>query len=141
MSRGYTLLEAVTVLVLLATITAALTPAFRRYGDTAAVVAARESVVALITRARVMAAGAGGAAVHVGAAPSIARLTVGGLDVEVERLEDELGVVVDLGGREEVVLSFDALGIGRVASATLRFTRRRSERTLVVAAYGRVRRR
>jgi hypothetical protein len=140
MSRGYTLLETVTVLVLLGTITAALTPAFRHYGDTAAVVAARESVVGLITRARVAATGAGGSTVHLRATPSIAWLSVGGVDVEAERLEHELGVVVDLGGRDEVVLSFDALGIGRVASATLRFKRGRSERTLVVAAYGRVRR-
>ena len=140
MSRGYTLLEAVTVLVILATLTAALTPTFRRFGDTAAVIAAREAVVGLISRARVSAVGGGGASVRIGAVPSVARLIVGGVEVDVDRLEHQHGVVVDLGGREEVVLSFDALGIGRVASATLRFTRGRSERTLVIAAYGRVRR-
>lgn len=140
MSRGYTLLEALTVLILVASLSAVLAPAFRRYGDTAAVVAARESVVGLVTRARVSAAGAGGAAVRIRATPSIAWLSVGGVEVEAERLQDELGVAVDLGGRDEVVLPFDALGIGRVASATLRFTRGGSERTLVVAAYGRVRR-
>jgi hypothetical protein len=42
--------------------------------------------------------------------------------------------------RPEAVLRYDALGLGRVASQTLLFTRGRAEARLTVSAYGRIRR-
>ena len=50
-------------------------------------------------------------------------------------------VRVDTGRRDTLVLAFDALGLGRVASATIVFRRGAAERALVVSGYGRVRRR
>lgn len=141
MSRGHTLLEIATVLALLGSTVAAVAPALRRHRDVSAVVAARESVVALVAEARVLAVGRGGADVRLSAGSSDASLLAGADTVRSLRIREDLGVELELGGRDEVVLSYDAVGVGRVASATVGFRRGAEERFLVVSSYGRVRRR
>lgn len=141
MSRGHTLIELATVLALIAATLAVVSPSLRRHRDSAAAFAARESVAGLIAKARVSAIGRGGAEVHLRVSPSIASVVVHGDTTFASDIEDDTGAVLDLGGRGEAVLVYDEVGLGRVASATLRFRRGEAERTLVVSSYGRVRRR
>jgi hypothetical protein len=57
-------------------------------------------------------------------------------------LQEEYGVSLDLGGgRTDVELAYDALGLGRVASQTVVFRRGDATAELVVSGYGRLRRR
>jgi hypothetical protein len=57
------------------------------------------------------------------------------------RLEEDLGVHVLLSGnRSAVEIAFDALGLGRIASQTLRFRLESQEAGLTVSSFGRVRR-
>jgi hypothetical protein len=56
-------------------------------------------------------------------------------------LQEELSVTVELSrGRSATELRYDALGLGQVASETLRFRRGDAASALVVSGYGRVRR-
>ena len=45
------------------------------------------------------------------------------------------------GDRESAELTFDAMGVGRVASQTFRFSRGSAQAELVVSSFGRVTRR
>lgn len=142
MRTGFTLLELATVLTVVAVAAAGLGPAVGRWGDRAAVVGAREAVAALVAEARASGLGRGGARVHVAARPWRAWSEVDGRVLRSVDLEVEAGVRVDLSAqRERTTLEYDALGVGRVASETLRFRRGGAEAALVVSGYGRVRRR
>lgn len=137
MHRGYSLIEVMAALTVVATTVSVAAPAAKEYTDLTAVVAARESVVGVFARARVEAIARGGATVRVVADPPAVSLTAGGAMRAAYTIE---GVSLDLGGRPEVELTYDALGIGRVASVTVRLSRGRVERRLVVSSFGRVRR-
>ncbi|MEQ8330238.1 MAG: prepilin-type N-terminal cleavage/methylation domain-containing protein [Longimicrobiales bacterium] len=142
MRTGHTLVELIVVLALLAVGAAAVLPGARTWADRAAVLGARESVAALVARARVEAVGRGGAAVHVAADSSIAWTLADGGVLDRVDLADRFGIHVVLAGRRTAtVLTYDALGVGRVASETLRFRRGGAEAALIVSGYGRVRRR
>lgn len=137
---GFTLLELVAVMTLLALGVAHLLPQARRWGDRVAVRAAREEVVGLLHRARMEAVAWGGATVVITSAPPEVELWVTGRSVAISSLRDQ-GVALTLSGdRPRVELVYDALGLGRVASQTLRFRRGSAEALLVVSAWGRVRR-
>ena len=141
MSRGYSLVETLMVVTIFAMTVASLAPAARRYRDSSTVVAARESVVGLIAEARVRALGRGGIVVHLGGDPFRAWLTQTDSVVRILSLGEDLGVTLVLArGRTEVQLAYDALALGRVASQTLTFRHGEAVRSLVVSAYGRVRR-
>lgn len=142
MSRGYTLLEAVTALTLLGLIISTAAPALGGLRDRATVNASREALAGLIAEARVLAVARGGATVHVRRAPPAAWVSVA--DSVVRSLPGGVtdGVTLALsGGRDEIRLRYDALGLGRVASSTIRIRRGGVEGALVVSSYGRVRRR
>lgn len=143
MDRGLTFVELLLFLVLLSLGVASFLPALRHQRDRLAVAGAREAVAGVIARGRAEARARGGAAVVLRAAPPGAR--VEGKHGEVAVLGSDLvsfGVELDLGGEAgEVRLYYDALGVGRVASRTVLFRRGRAEAALVVASYGRVRRR
>lgn len=142
MSRGYSLVETIMVVAIFSMTVASLAPAARRYRDSSAVVAARESVVGLIAEARVRALGTGGVIVHLGGDPVQAWVTQNDSIVRVLALGRDLGVTLALGrGRTEARLAYDALALGRVASETLTFRRGDAESSVVVSGYGRVRRR
>jgi Tfp pilus assembly protein FimT len=136
---GYTILELITVMTLMGLVTAGLLPAARHQLDRMAVLGAREEVAGLFHRARFEAISRGGAHLLLTADPSSAELSAEGEALARVGLRHEYGVVLTLSsGREEAELAFDALGLGRVASQTLRFTRGNAEAILVVSSLGRV---
>lgn len=139
--RGHTLFELTVVLLLMAVLTSSLAPAARRYRDRAAVVAAREITVGLLSRARRTAMTGGSAEVALEAAPARARVLVGDSVVAQAMLETDLGVRMELGeGRERAIVSFNVMGLGLLASRTIIFRRGDAAATLVVSGLGRVRR-
>lgn len=140
--RGHTLLELAVVLALMSAVTSVLAPAARRWHDRAAVVAAREVVVGLLVRARVAAMATGSARVSVETAPGRARALVADSVLDTADLERELGVRVELaGGRTSASVAYDAMGLGRMAGATITFRRGEASAALVVSGLGRARRR
>jgi prepilin-type N-terminal cleavage/methylation domain-containing protein len=140
--RGYTLVELVFVLLLVGVATASAAPAARRQLDRAMVLGAREALVGLLAEARLAAVGSGGASVRVSATARTAEVLVGGVRRRSVLLGTDFGVTLTLSGSAtEAELSYDALGLGRVASQTIGFRRGDQVAELVVSAYGRVRRR
>jgi len=141
MRRGHTLVELSVVLALLALGLSVVLPAARGLRDRSAVLSAREEVAGLIAEARTAALAWGGATVHVRAGDATIWYEAGGRVPRRVSLRPEPGVEVLLPrGRSASDLRYDALGIGRVASETLRFRRGDAESTLVISGYGRVRR-
>lgn len=139
--RGHTLLELAAVLLLLGLACGAVMPTGRRLRDKAAVIAARESVAGLLAEARAAAVAHGGADVLVASGPWRAWYATGDSVRRTLSIESELGVSVVLArGRASTEVHYDALGLGRVASETLVFTRGDQQSGLVLSAYGRVRR-
>ncbi len=142
MRRGYTLIELSLVLTLATMTCLTLLPTARRLRDRMAVVAAREALAGLIARARVDALARGGSTVHVRGVSGRAWYEASDSVLATLELQRDFAVTVALGGtRDSADLRFDALGIGRIASQTLRFRRGSEEAVLVVSGYGRVRRR
>ena len=140
--RGHTLIELVFVLLLVGVATATAAPAAVRQRDRALVVAAREAVVGLVSQARAAAVSSGGSKVRLRATPARADALAGGVALRSIALDVDFGVALDLGGAApEVELSYDVLGLGRVASQTIRFRRGSEVAELIVSSYGRVRRR
>jgi type II secretory pathway pseudopilin PulG len=136
---GYTILELLTVMVLMGLSMSVLLPAARRQVDRMAVLGAREEVAGLFHRARSEAIARGGARVVLVAEPPRAELLAGNEVLARAHLNDEYRITLTLSsGRPEAELIFDALGLGRVASQTLRFSRGRAEVRLVVSSLGRV---
>lgn len=140
--RGFTLIELAVVVALTAFAAASLAPAARRYRDRAAVLAAREAMVGVLAEARVTALASGEAHVSIESGPWVARSEQADSVLSVVRLESEWGVTVGLPGRRSSSrISFNALGLGRMASQTLVFRRGGASASLVVSSLGRVRRR
>jgi Tfp pilus assembly protein FimT len=140
--RGHTVVELLLVMTLMAASAASLAPAARLYRDRAAVLAAREAFVGLLAEARAAAMEAGRGEVHVTSDPWEARAVVGETTVRAVALARDYDVGLTLsGGRSEVVLRFDALGLGRLANQTVVFSRGEARAELTISAYGRVRRR
>jgi type II secretory pathway pseudopilin PulG len=136
---GYTILELLAALVLMGLSLSVLLSAARRQVDRMAVLGAREEVAGIFHRARSEAISRGGALVFLVADPARAELSAGNEVLALAHLRDEYGVTLTLSsGRPEAELTFDALGLGRVASQTLRFSRGRAEVRLVVSSLGRV---
>lgn len=142
MARGFTLFELCAALLLASVALGAAVPGVRSIQDRLAVVAAREAVAGLIAEARTVALHRGGASVSVTTAPPRAWSEAGDSLLRTISLDAELHVSVHLSrGKAAARLRYDALGLGQVASETLRFRRGDAEASLVVSGYGRVRRR
>jgi prepilin-type N-terminal cleavage/methylation domain-containing protein len=142
MARGFTLLEMTVAVSLAAVLLAVGIPAAHRSMDRMAVVGAREALVGMVVRARSEALARGGATLVVD--PFGGRIQVeSGTDVlESLDLDTAFGVGLDVGTPSRVVrLSFDGLGIGRVASRTIVLQRGVAQAGVVVSSYGRVTRR
>lgn len=141
--RGHTLLEISLVLVLLGAGSWAVTSAARRVVDRTAVRSAREELAGLLARARREAILYGGSEVVLTAEPPRASLFNGGArTASTPDLREAYGVSLDPGGGEgSVRLRWDALGLGRMTSRTVRIGRGRARAELVISARGRVRRR
>jgi len=142
MTRGFTLLEITVAASLFALLLAVCLPSARRSVDRMAVVGAREGLVGMVVRARAEALARGGAVLVV---------DPGGGNVRVESeagMADSLdlaagfGVRVETGASGTVArLTFDGLGIGRVASRTIVVRRGSAEAGITVSSYGRIVRR
>ena len=138
---GHTLIETIVVLAILAGLLSIAAPAMIRWRDGAAVRSARDDLAAALGWTRLAAASHGGAALIVD--PLTARYSV-----RVERgsgrpsvdLGGRYGVTIDPGTDRPVVLRYDALGIGRLTSRTIRIRRGAAEAGVTVSAYGRYRR-
>lgn len=138
-SRGSTLAELATAMVLIAVgLTVALPPA-TTLRDRLAVGAASNEVVAIFVRARAAAPRFGGARVDVRAVEDEVLLVAADSVLARARLALEHGVdLVLTNGRDRAEIVYDALGLGRVASRTLVVRRGRAADTLRVSSYGRV---
>lgn len=142
LSSGFTLLELVVALFLLGLAVAQLIPAARHQLHRMAVLGAREEVAGLLHRARGEAVARGGAEIILTSAPPLVELIASGDTLERVDLEESYGVSLGLSrDRSQARLVFGPLGLGRVASQTLRFLRGREEARLVVSSLGRVARR
>lgn len=140
-ARGFTLLELACALLLLSVLLGTALPRLRGVVDRSAVVAAREALAGALARARMDALTHGGARLRLQRRPSAVSVEVPGREPVLLPLEDRFGVELVLSrGRREVELRFDALGLGRMTSETVRIRRNGSEVRLVVSGYGRVRR-
>ena len=141
MERGHTLIELTVALLLAAGLMGSLVPAARSYRHRFAVVSARESLAGLFAEARMVAPAVGGATVHLTSEPGRAWVAVDDSVGASVALEEEFGVRVQLGfSRTTAQLSYDALGLGRVASLTVRLRRGDAQAGLTVSSFGRVRR-
>jgi len=141
MRHGHTLFELCAALLLASLAASVLVPAGRIFRDRMAVVAAREAVAGLVAEARMAALAHGGARVRLAAGPWRCWIEVGDSVSAIAALERDLGVVVSLSReRLETSLDYDALGLGSVASETLRFRRGDQQSALIVSGYGRLRR-
>lgn len=138
---GHTLPEVLLALTVAAVLTSLLVPPARRTVDRVAVDAARDRVAGLFLRARAAARARGGSSVEVDAPAGEVRLVAAdGWRAPPVLLRERFGVEVDAGLPGGVVrLAFDPLGIGRMASRTLRLRRGGAATSLVISSYGRVR--
>ncbi len=136
---GTTLVELVTVLLVMGLLSAAGLRAIHRLESAWAVRGASIAVAGLIREARFHAVARAGARVRLSAVPAQGVLEAGGMPLRTVDLGGEFGVTLNLSGAAEVVLVFDPAGVGRMASRTLYLRKGGAERRLVVSSYGRVR--
>jgi prepilin-type N-terminal cleavage/methylation domain-containing protein len=140
--RGFTLVELVVVLTLLGIAVSFLLPAARRQRDRMAVLGAREEVAGLLHRVRGEAIARGVAELALTTTPPVAEILSADDTLARARLEETYGVTLGLSrNRQEARLVFGPMGLGRVASQTLRFRRGDEEALLVVSSLGRAVRR
>jgi prepilin-type N-terminal cleavage/methylation domain-containing protein len=139
--RGFTLLELLAVVSLLGLVLSQALPLARAQVDRLAVVGAREKLAGLLHEARASAVTYGGARVRVVRSPPSAELLVGEEVHATVAFGRGRGTRLSLSrDRAEVEIRYDALGLGRVASQTVRFTRGEVGAALVISSYGRIRR-
>jgi prepilin-type N-terminal cleavage/methylation domain-containing protein len=140
--HGHTLVELLVAIAIAAMLLTLSVPPARRWHDGIVVRAARDEIAAALADTRVAAVAAGGAALVLD--PTGARFWVrpdGAPPGPPTDLESRYGVRMNAGtGQDEVVLRYDGLGIGRIASRTIRIERGRAAAGLTVSAYGRYRR-
>ncbi|MGH7507661.1 MAG: pilus assembly FimT family protein [Longimicrobiales bacterium] len=143
-SPGATLPELILALLILSVITAGGVLALRRGLEQYGVRAARDSMASAVAKARTLALAHGGARLVVD--PAIAAVwieaPVGSRVGDALRLGDVFGVSVaaDQNTGGPIVVEFDALGFGRIASRTFRLRRGSAEARLTLSSYGRPRR-
>lgn len=139
--RGYSLLELTAALSLAAIAWTALIPPASRYRDRAAVLVAREGLVAMLLETRTAAVEHGGASLHIDTEAMRAWVTVGDSMTHEMRLDEDGRVRIALGGaRTSTEVPYNGLGVGVFANETFDVLAGAQRAGLVVSAYGRVRR-
>lgn len=139
--RGYTLLELSAALVLVAIVWTALVRPLRGFGDRAAVLAARESLVGLLQETRTAAVIRGGASLHIASTDARAWITAADSTLRELGVGDGGRVRVVLGGgRTLTEIPYNALGLGVFANETVELRAGSARAALVISAHGRVRR-
>lgn len=138
---GVSVIEMLVVLSLLGILLGMIAPGAVRWRDAAAVRGARDELAAGLAWTRLAAAAHGGASLVMD--PAAARYWITMRDGATRRavdLFDRYGVTLETGTTDTLALEYDALGIGRVTSRTLRLRRGSAEGGLVVSGHGRFRR-
>lgn len=138
---GFTLTELLLVLTVLGILLSMVLPTVGRAFDVFAVRAARGALVAAAERARITALAQGGAVLFIDAPTNVVSILshTGNQVGQPIRLGDDYGVQLALGGRDQVGIRYDALGLGRIANTTVRIERRSVEGRVIFSIYGRAR--
>lgn len=140
-SRGYSLIELLTVLVLLAVLLGMAVPPAARWRDGVAARAARDELAAGLAWTRLSAVSHGGSALVIDAVNGrFWTTTPDGWNGPAVDLAALYAVRLQAGAQETVRLEYDALGIGRHASRTITIRRGSAVAGIVVSGYGRFRR-
>jgi len=136
------LTELLLVLTLLGILFTLAMPHARHGLDAMRVRSARESTVGAALRARSLAVAHGGADLVLDLSAETASAVDGnGVLAEQTALSQyDVRISADGTSSSRIVLRYDALGIGRMASRTIRFRRGRAEAGLTFSSYGRIRR-
>lgn len=140
---GVTLIELAIALVVIGVLLGTGAVPFARALDRYAVRGARDALAAGLAHARATAIASGGAELVIDLRAARYRVHIaGGSTAPPVDLRAQYRVVVSADGQaaDSIAFRFDALGIGRMTSRTIRFRRGRAEAGLTVATYGRVRR-
>lgn len=138
---GYTLLELLIVLGVLGALLGITFPRAGHWLDRAAVHSARDELGAALALTRISAVSHGGATLVLDPGSGQLSIIAGSARAgEMTDLARRYGVTVSAGTEDLVLFRYDALGIGRLTSRTVRFQRRSAEAGLTVSAYGRYRR-
>jgi len=138
---GYTLLELLCGLTLLAVLLGMVSLPAAYAGDVLAARAARSAIMAAAAATRAVAVQHGGADLYLDAADGALAVTSrDGLVADtLGRLVRDYHVSIELGEAGHATLRFDALGIGRLANRTVRINRGRVSAGVTFSAYGRAR--
>ena len=139
--RGHTLIELSIILVLTVVGASALVPSARALRDRAVASAGREALVAGFHDARASAVRHGGATLTIRRAPPAFRVEAPEGDATWVPLDDVLLRLRLDSDRDSIVVEFDRMGIGRLASHSIEVVVGAASRLLVVSSYGRIRRR
>jgi prepilin-type N-terminal cleavage/methylation domain-containing protein len=139
-TRGYTLVELLASLLLLAALLAIGLPPLSRWRNESAVRAARDDLAAALAWTRVAAASGDGATLVLD--PDTGRFWTerAGERTPTVDLARRYRVRVETGASVAVRFRYDALGIGRLANRTVRFRRSAALAGLTVNSYGRIHR-
>ena len=138
---GHTVLELAVALLILGVLLSLVGPLQASLRDRFSVWQARERTVGLVTRARAEALTWGGARLVVRESPAQLRVEAEDTVLVVLGPEELAGVALGVSGSGgSAILAWDGLGVGRIASRTLRFRRGEAEARLILSSYGRVRR-
>ena len=138
---AYTLIELACTLMLIAVLLGLAAPPLGRALAWTRVRAARDVVAAEAARARSLAVARGGADLVLDLRHARAWLTAPDTVTPPVEVADQRVVRLSADGADgdTVRIAFDALGLGRVASRTLRFRAAAAEARLTLSSYGRVR--
>ncbi len=138
---AYTIVELACALMLVAVLLGLAAPPLRRALAWTRVRAARDVVAAEATRARALAVARGGAELVLDLRHARAWLAASDTSTTPVPVADErlVRVLADGADGDTLRIGFDALGLGRIASRTLRFRAAGAEARLTFSAYGRVR--
>jgi Tfp pilus assembly protein FimT len=137
---GTSLIELLVALTLLAGILAIALPPAGRWRDAAAVRGARDELAAALSWTRMAAAARGGATLVLDPTSGRFWTEQEGRHWRIVDLAGHYGVRIETGTSRPVAFRYDGLGIGRVASRTVRIHRSGAEAGITVSSYGRVRR-
>jgi prepilin-type N-terminal cleavage/methylation domain-containing protein len=136
---GYSLIELVFVLMLMAILLGIVTAPVARMRDVLAVRGARSELAALVAVTRSTAIAAGGATLVVDVEAGSAWIESGGARVgDVQHIAGRHHVELT-SSRARLSLRYDALGIGRMSNAVVRVKSGGVTGTITISAYGRVR--
>jgi type II secretory pathway pseudopilin PulG len=138
---GWSLVELTVALALMAILCGIAAPPLRRALVIARVRAARDVVAAELARARALAVARGGAELRLERRTGTVRVHAADTALEPVPVAVAGGVELEVDGvaGDTVCIGFDAMGIGRMASRTIRVRAAGVEAGVTISSYGRVR--